>query len=55
MLDDGMSKMIGDANNLLMGSGDLLSQELNDRINNTLDAQNASINGTMSEKLKNYS
>lgn len=54
MLDDGMNKMIGDANNLLMGTGDLLGQELNDRINNTLDAQNASINGTMSDKLKNY-
>jgi hypothetical protein len=54
MLDDARNKMIGDANNLLMGSGDFLSQELNDRINNTLDDESANINGTMSDKLKNY-
>jgi hypothetical protein len=29
-------------------------QELNDRINNTLDEENANINGTMSDKLKFY-
>ncbi len=54
MLDDARNKMIGDANNLLMGSGDFLGQELNDRINNTLDEENANINGTMSDKLKFY-
>jgi hypothetical protein len=54
MLDDARNKMIGDANNLLMGSGDFLGQEFNDRINNTLDEENANINGTMSDKLKFY-
>jgi len=54
MLDGTRNKMMGDVNNLTSGSGALLSQELNDRINNTLDDENANINGTMSDKLKFY-
>jgi len=52
MLDGSRNKMIGDVNNLSSGSGVPLGQELNDRINNTLDEENANINGTMSDKLK---
>ena len=52
MLDGSSNKMIGDVNNLSSGSGLLLGQELNDRINNTLDEDNANINGMMSDKLK---
>jgi hypothetical protein len=54
MLDDARNKMMGDVDNLLLGSGEFLGKELNDRINNTLDSENASINGTMSDKLKLY-
>ncbi|MFA4957388.1 MAG: hypothetical protein WC556_10510 [Candidatus Methanoperedens sp.] len=51
MLDGASNKMIGDVNNLSSGSG-FLGQELNDRINNTLDEENNNINGMMSDKLK---
>lgn len=51
ILDGARNKMIGDVNNLSSGSGVPLGQELNDRINNTLDEEN-NINGTMSDKLK---
>jgi len=54
MLDDAQNKMIGDVNNLFLGSDVFLDQELNDWINNTLDDQNVNINGTMSDKLKYY-
>jgi hypothetical protein len=54
MLDDAWNKMIGDTNNLLMGSGAFLAQELNDRINNTVEAENINVNSTMSDKLKFY-
>ena len=54
MLDDAMNKMIEDANNLLSGSDVSLDQEFNDGINNTLDGENANINGMMSDKLKVY-
>lgn len=54
ILDDNLNKMIGDANNLFSGSGVSLGQELNDRINNTLDVENINVNGTMSDKLKIY-
>jgi hypothetical protein len=54
ILDDNLNKMVGDANNLFSGSGVFLGQELNDRINNTLDAENLNVNGTMSDKLKIY-
>jgi hypothetical protein len=54
ILDETRNKMIGDANNLFSGSGVFLDQELNDRINNTLDKENANINGTMTDKLKIY-
>lgn len=54
MLDAARNKMIGDVNNLFSGSGVLLGQEFNDRINNTLDEESANINGMMSDKLKIY-
>jgi hypothetical protein len=54
MLDGARNKMMEDVNNLSSGSGMPLGQELNDRINYTLDEENASINGTMSDKLKFY-
>lgn len=54
MLDEARNKMIGDVDNLLLGSGVFLGQELNDRINNTLDEENGNIDGTMSDKLKSY-
>lgn len=52
ILDGGRNKMIVDVNNLSSGSGVPLVQELNAKINNTLDEENAKINGTMSDKLK---
>jgi len=54
MLDGARNKMMEDVNNLSSGSGVPLGQELNDRINNTLDEENASINVNMSDKLKIY-
>jgi len=54
MLDGARNKMIGDVNNLSSGSGMPICQELNDRINNTLDDEDASINVNMSDKLKIY-
>ncbi|HEX7576068.1 MAG TPA: hypothetical protein VF360_06770 [Candidatus Methanoperedens sp.] len=54
MLDGARNKMMEDVNNLSSGSGVPLGQELNDRINNTLDEENDNINGTMSDKLKIY-
>lgn len=54
MLDQARNKMMGDVDNLLSGSGVFLGKELNDGINNTLDEENANINGAMSDKLKIY-
>ncbi|MCZ7401806.1 MAG: hypothetical protein O8C61_06265 [Candidatus Methanoperedens sp.] len=54
MLDGARNKMMEDVNNLSSGSGVPLGQELNDRINNTLDEENADINSAMSDKLKFY-
>jgi hypothetical protein len=52
MLDNGRNKMIGDANNLVPGSGVLLTREFNDRINYTLDEDNTNSNDMMSDRLK---
>lgn len=54
VLDDARNKMIEDINNLLLRSEIRFDQEINDGINNTLDAVSANITGTMSGKLKIY-
>jgi len=54
VLDDARNKMIEGVNNLLSEPEVLFNREINDGINNTLDAVSANVSGTILEKLKIY-
>ncbi len=54
VLDEARNKMIEEVNNLLSGSEIMMTHEMNEGINESLDTIGADIAGTMSDKLKLY-
>ncbi len=54
ILDDGKDAMIEQVNNLLPESDILLNQEINDKINATLESVGADIESTVTDTLKSY-
>lgn len=54
VLDEARNKMIEEANNLISGSDLMLTREMNDGINESINSIGADLSGTMSDKLKLY-